>query len=268
MKFRTALVLVLVGAVGAAAWVLSEAQPLRLEYCTARALTYQSTVDLEQAQWASLMAAEAQRRGLPVRATTIAIATAFQESKIHNLRYGDRDSVGLFQQRPSQGWGTRKQILNPHYAIDHFYAALATIPGYQRMAITEAAQRVQHSAFPSAYAEHEPEARALSSTLRGYSPAEFSCQLRDRSPGDPMKVRADVAGVFGTTGVVRRGAIEFANPGNATAGWGLAHYLVAQAARLRITGVSYDGHRWTVKDSPKGWVTADAAKGRIRVTTD
>lgn len=266
MKFRTAVILTLLLAVGAAAWVLSEARPLRLEGCTASASTYTSTVDLEQAQWASLMAAEAQQRGMPVRATTIAIATAFQESKIHNVEYGDRDSVGLFQQRPSQGWGTRKQILRPTYSIGRFYSALAKVHGYQDMAITEAAQRVQHSAFPGAYAAHEPEARALASTLRGYSPAKFSCILHEREPGDARTVQQDVGGLFDTHSQVRHGAIEFSRPGDATAGWGLAHYLVAQAARLHITGVSYDGHRWTVRDSPDGWVKARADDTHIRVT--
>jgi hypothetical protein len=267
VKFRTAVILTLAIAVGAAAWVLSEDRPLRLEGCTARASTYESTVDLEQAQWASLMAAEAQRRGMPVRATTIAIAAAFQESKIHNIEYGDRDSIGLFQQRPSQGWGTREQILDPRYAIGRFYSALEKVHGYGDMAITEAAQRVQHSAFPAAYAAHEPAARALASTLRGYSAAKFSCTLRDRDAGDPRAVRKDVVGLFDTTGRLRHGAVEFSRPGDAAAGWGLAHYLVAQAARLHITGVSYAGHRWTVKDSPDGWVKARAGGDHIRVTT-
>lgn len=268
MKFRTALLFAVVGAVGAAAWVLRESGPVLIEQCTARALDYESTIDLEQAQWASLMAAEAHQRGLPVRATTIAIATAFQESKMHNIDYGDRDSLGLFQQRPSQGWGTPKQIMNPTYAIGRFYAALASVPGYEDMAITEAAQRVQRSAYPTAYAEHEPQARALASTLRGFSPAKFSCQLGDREPGDPKAVRDDVVSLFSTQGRIDHDAVDFTRPGDETAGWSLAHYLVAQAARLRITEVSYDGHRWTAKDSPEGWVKAKAPADRIHVETN
>lgn len=268
MKFRTALILVVVVAVGAAVWVLNESRPLVFEQCTATALDYESTIDLEQARWASLMAAEAHQRGLPVRATTIAIATAFQESKLRNIDYGDRDSLGLFQQRPSQGWGTPEQIMDPAYAIGRFYTALTKVPGYETMAITEAAQHVQRSAYPAAYAEHEPQARALASTLRGYSPAKFSCQLRDRGRGDATAVRDDVLRLFTTRSSIDGDAVDFTRLDNETAGWSLAHYLVAQAARLRITAVSYDGHRWTVKDSAEGWVKAKAPADRIHVETD
>src|SRR5687768_13648900 len=80
------------------------------------------TVELsqEQAYYAGLMAAIALRRELPARAVSIALATAFQESKLRNLDHGDRDSVGLFQQRPSQGWGTEEQLVDPAYAINAF----------------------------------------------------------------------------------------------------------------------------------------------------
>src|SRR5690349_23736470 len=113
-------------------------EPARSEYCVAEVGTTRAQIDLEQARWTTLMSAIAQRRGMPPRATTIAIATAFQESKIHNIDYGDRDSVGLFQQRPSQGWGTREQILDPEYAINTFYNSLAKVDGYEAMIITDA----------------------------------------------------------------------------------------------------------------------------------
>ncbi len=98
------------------------------------------TVELstDPAENAALISAIAVRRGMPARAASIALATAFQESKLRNLDHGDRDSVGLFQQRPSQGWGTARQIQNPYYAINGFYDALAKIDGYQAMRITEA----------------------------------------------------------------------------------------------------------------------------------
>ena len=103
--------------------------------------------DPSQTRYAATITAVAVKRGLPPRAATIAIATALQESKLRNLRYGDRDSVGLFQQRPSQGWGTEEQILDPVYAVNRFYDALVKIKGYESMEITEgrpggAAQRL------------------------------------------------------------------------------------------------------------------------------
>lgn len=79
---------------------------------------------------------------------TIALATALQESALRNIDYGDRDSLGLFQQRPSQGWGTPAQIMDPVYSAGVFYDRLAEVPGYSRLPLTVAAQRVQRSGFP------------------------------------------------------------------------------------------------------------------------
>ena len=78
---------------------------------------------------------------MPARAATIALATAYQESGLRNLDHGDRYSLGLFQQRPSQGWGTRNQMQDPYYSINAFYDALAKIKDYQSLRITVAAQK-------------------------------------------------------------------------------------------------------------------------------
>ncbi len=107
-----------------------------------------------QAGIAATIAGVATRRRLPVRAVTIAYATALQESDLENLPYGDRDSVGIFQQRPSQGWGTRAELLNPIYATTRFFEALVAIPGYQKLPIYQAAQDVQRSADGSAYSQY------------------------------------------------------------------------------------------------------------------
>ena len=101
------------------------------------------------------------RLGLPARGWVIAVATAMQESTLRNLAGGDRDSVGLFQQRPSQGWGSPAQLQDPVYASEKFFAKLATISGWQTMPLTDAAQAVQVSAFPDAYAKWEASATQL-----------------------------------------------------------------------------------------------------------
>jgi hypothetical protein len=118
--------------------------------------------------------------GLPKRAMVIAVACAMQESNLHNLASevlpesfsytdegtgSDHDSVGLFQQRPSSGWGTVKDLMNPDYAAKQFYAALIKIPGWDTMALTYAAQTVQVSAYPDAYAKHEANAQAVVDAL-------------------------------------------------------------------------------------------------------
>ncbi|GGK36669.1 hypothetical protein GCM10010124_31640 [Pilimelia terevasa] len=97
--------------------------------------------------------------------------TAMQESGLRNLPGGDRDSVGLFQQRPSQGWGTVAQLRDPAYAATKFYQRLAKVPGWERMSVTDAAQAVQRSAYPNAYAKHEPAAIRLLTAIGTGLPA-------------------------------------------------------------------------------------------------
>ncbi|WP_061294077.1 C40 family peptidase [Herbidospora cretacea] len=105
--------------------------------------------------------------GLPGRAVVIAIATALQESHLRNLTYGHLDSIGLFQQRPSQGWGTKEQILDPEYAARQFYERLVEVSGWERLPLTRAAQAVQRSAFPDAYAKWETLAQHVVDGLTG-----------------------------------------------------------------------------------------------------
>ncbi|GAA0617389.1 C40 family peptidase [Streptomyces crystallinus] len=104
--------------------------------------------------------------GVPVRGQVVAIATALQESGLRNLSYGDRDSLGLFQQRPSQGWGTVAQIMDPVYSARKFYEHLLKVRGWQSMPVTVAAQAVQRSGFPTAYARHESTAVNVVASLR------------------------------------------------------------------------------------------------------
>jgi hypothetical protein len=229
----------------------------------------------DQAQNASLIAAIGVRRGLPARAVSIALATAYQESKIRNLSHGDRDSIGIFQQRPSQGWGTVAQISDEHYAINKFYEALEKVDGYQTMRITEAAQRVQRSGFPEAYEEHAPDARALASALTGYSPGgAFSCiATGPRGHGTASAASTSLTRAYGDLDIARTGArqdftvtVGAKGSGNRT-GWSVAQYLVAHADRLDVTRVSFDARTWrTGRDSEKGWVRSSASPTRVTVS--
>ena len=253
--------------------------------CTAEVDGHEVEVSGEQAENATLISAIAVRRGLPARAASIALATAYQESKLENIDYGDRDSVGLFQQRPSQGWGTVEQLLDPVYATNAFYDALVQVDGYEQMEITEAAQLVQRSAYPTAYADHEADARALASALTGYSPAAFSCDLDGGAPSadDRLEasgltaraeaVRAAILERFGdlptggyAPGGVSTGHMEGSahydgraidvffrpvNEDNKARGWAVAHYLVGNAARLEVRTVIFDDRIWTAGSD--GW---------------
>jgi hypothetical protein len=263
-------------------------QTLVPDRCQATVQGRTVTLDPEQAGNAALIAALSVRRGMPAHAATIALAAAYQESKLYNLQYGDRDSLGLFQQRPSQGWGTRAQILDPPHAINAFYDALDRIGSYESMPVTVAAQKVQRSGYPSAYADHEPDARVLASALTGNSRRAFSCRIADAPDAAPTKldaegltprmdaVRSDLEAAFGpqTTGGYAPGGIHSGHmkgsahyvgravdvfvrpvsPANKTRGWAMAQYLVAQAARLGIEHVIFDGRIWTAGAlSGDGW---------------
>lgn len=118
-------------------------------------------LDRDQLENARVIMQVGSSMGVPRRGIEIALATAMQESQLKNLDYGDRDSVGLFQQRPSSGWGTISQLTDPPTSARKFYDALLKVRDWQAMALTVAAQTVQRSAFPNAYAQWEPLAVAL-----------------------------------------------------------------------------------------------------------
>jgi hypothetical protein len=142
-------------------------------------------MDPEQLQNASLIADVAMRRGLPDEAVIVALATAQQESKLRNIDYGDADSVGLFQQRPSQGWGSKEQILDPLYSTGKFFDALVKVRNWQNLTVAAAAQAVQRSAFPDAYTSWQPYGTALAAALTGNSLGQLTCRLGH--PGVDLK---------------------------------------------------------------------------------
>ena len=155
----------------------------------------------EQAQVAATIAGVAARHRLPRQAVTIALAAALQESKLHNLDYGDRDSVGIFQQRPSEGWGSATELQDPIYATTKFYAALLKVHGYAKMPVDQAAQAVQHSADGSAYQQWTDIAGQLAGSFTGKSPHTVSCwytpsgqaNLAGMEQASPPDVRASGA---------------------------------------------------------------------------
>ncbi|MEV0705807.1 M23 family metallopeptidase [Saccharopolyspora sp. NPDC050389] len=146
---------------------------------------------------------------VPEHGLIIALVTAIQESRLRNLDHGDRDSLGLFQQRPSQGWGTPAHILNPTYAATQFYRHLLAIPNWPAISLNDAAQAVQRSGFPNAYARHEPAARQLLTALAGYSctgtppgewavPVHGQCTSRFGPRGLDFHRGLDIAAPLGT----------------------------------------------------------------------
>ncbi len=232
-------------------------------------------LDFGQAANAATVAAVAVREHLPAQALTIAYATAFQESKLENLAYGDRDSVGIFQQRPSQGWGTAAQLQDPAYAARAFFGALVKVPDYTTIPVYQAAQDVQHSADGFAYDQYAQASAQLAADFTAsphavtcwYSPAAQAADQNSPTRLDLHGAAQELDSMFGTpgqggalTGVtrIRSGAADLITtaPG---AGWTVANWLVTHASSYGITQVSYAGYQWKAQLSETSWQSVPAA---------
>lgn len=234
-------------------------------------------LDFDQARNAATIADVAVYDHLPERALAIAYATALQESKLANLDYGTSDSVGLFQQRPSQGWGSAQDLQNPVYAAQAFFesgpSALTRIHDYTSLSIAEAAQRVQHSADGSAYARWTDEASDLATDFMTaphavtcwYDPAtrarEIGASTRPDLRGAAQKLENTVFGRPRPDGIVTH--VTSANGGQSEifnvrsgGGWAVANWLVTNAASFGITHVAYDGYQWTASLTETSWQPA------------
>lgn len=271
------VLLALVGMAGIVAVVNSFSGTLKLPKigpaCVVRA-DGEVTLDAVQMANAATIAAVGVRRRMPERAVVVALATAFQESKLENLEHGDRDSLGLFQQRPSQGWGTAEQVRDPRYAAGKFYAALKKVKGWQDMRVTDAAQRVQRSAYPNAYEKWADESAVLARALTGRATGAVECTVS----GDPV-VRGAAAATALMNGLRLdwgRGLTEAAGQAagvtvtvtDTSAGWRYAHWLVAHASDTGLERVRFAGLEW---DAPGGkWqpVTAGRAAGDGQVVAE
>jgi hypothetical protein len=238
---------------------------------------------VEQMANAATITAVGVRLGMPERAVQVALATAMQESKLRNLPHlgarNDHDSVGLFQQRPSQGWGTERQLADPGYATERFYRALRQVAGWQRLRITEAAQRVQRSAFPEAYQQWAPQARVLATALLGDRPGAVTCAVPADPParGQPAAAALGVAlardwGAGQGSGLERAPAgtlrlAAAAAPGvtvlatDARTGWRYAHWLVAHAAERGVIRVRFADLEWTAAAGT--WTSAGGSSGEV-----
>jgi hypothetical protein len=244
-------VLLIAAGVGAFWWLrsrnLTEPVPGQ-QRCVATANNKMAVVDLDQAHFASIIAGVSVRRGLSPRAASIALATAYQETGIRNLTYGDRDSVGLFQQRPSQGWGTKQQLMDPSYAAGRFYDALVKIRNWETEDINNVAQKVQRSGYPEAYNDHEADARVLASALTGQSPAGFSCLDRTGAAGDVKELRRSLQRTFGNLDDSADGSVITIRARGDRRAWAYAHYAVANASLYGVTTVKIESQSWQTQD--------------------
>ncbi len=238
--------------------------PLRSDYCTAKT-SGEVTLTLDQMANAATISAVGIRRGVPERAVTVALATALQESKLANLDGGDRDSIGLFQQRPSQGWGTPAQIANPRYAAGQFYTALLRVHNWQRLSITAAAQAVQRSAIPSGYAKWASDAQILASALMGDKSAAVACNVPTTPTTRGPRALSDLTSIlkqdWGTAASVHTEtpdslALDVSGP---QAGWQYAHWLVAHASDSGLERVQFGNLAWTASKGVWGSIPRSQA---------
>ena len=220
----------------------------------------------DQAGIAATIAGVAARHRLPTRAVTIALAAALQESQLQNLNYGDRDSVGVFQQRPSQGWGTTAELEDPVYATTKFFAALVRVPGYTTMPAGQAAQDVQHSADGYAYGQWVEVATLLAGYFTGAPQAGVSCWYTSAAKPNlagALKQLTETFGPQGTDGVLagvttdrsvkKKIAVVHVQRDGA---WTVASWLVAHAQQYGISQIRYAGYVWTAGNGSMGWQRA------------
>lgn len=264
-----ALALALVGGgIYTAVTFVQRSETLIAEKCTAVAGSQKAELAPDQAANAALITAVAVRRGLPARAASIALATSMQESKLRNIEHGDQagpDSRGLFQQRPSQGWGTSEQVMDPYHATGSFYDALVKIPGYETLEITSAAQQVQRSAYPQAYAQHEAMGRAFASALTGQSTEALDCTLRTpEGTGDVDALHSELRAAFGNLTASTEGNTLVVDA-SGTQAWAVGQWAVANAKSLSITQVDVEGHSWN-RQARNGWQATPGDPGQVTVT--
>jgi hypothetical protein len=230
------------------------------------------SLDTDQAGIAATIAGVAARHKLPRRAVTIAYAAALQESGMHNLAYGDRDSVGVFQQRPSQGWGTASQLTDPIYATTRFFAALVRVPDYTKLPVDQAAQDVQRSADGSAYQQYAQVAAQLSGYFTGAAPHAVSCWFTPAGQADLTAAAQGMAQAFGPDGggaVVGITTVRSGQKKSSVAvvraqqdlAWTAAGWLVANAEQYGIRQVRYAGYDWNAAQGTMGWQRESRTQG-------
>ena len=237
-------------------------------------------IDTEQAAVAATMVGAVTKYHvkLPEHATVLVLAAALQESKLRNLAAGagDRDSVGVLQQRPSQGWGSvpgevdtiaarARRLTDIGFATTAFLDYLVQhVPGWRRMSLAEAAQAVQRSADASgeSYAQHEVEAQELADALQGMKPAAITCDFEAPTVVASATKVADQAGYeLGINTPRAVGPRTVRVPG---AAWQTVAWFIANGNRLGIERVAYDGKLWTRSD---GWTASGAATKKAVVAT-
>ena len=256
----TLVLLVAVVVLGAGVYVTFRHVPTILGEtgCTAGSGHTAVALDSQQAQIAATIAGVAHQRGMPSRALTVAYATAMQETHLHDPHYGDLDSVGVFQQRPSEGWGPASKLIDPVYASTRFFRALAQVPGYRRMPVYKAAQAVQHSADGYAYEQYQEMAAHLTTAFAGAPRAVWCWPAAGKGKAQLVPARRAIVKAFGPLTASRSASTRDApsllvQAPQPSLGWAVAAWLVTHAGKYRLHDVRYAGFRWPAPSGHSGW---------------
>lgn len=221
------------------------------------------TLSLSRAENAAEVTSVVIQRGLPERAAVLVLGAALQESKLDNIPSGegDRDSVGILQQRPSQGWGTVANLSNVRYATGKFLDALVKIDNWQKDSLAAVVQKVQISADGAAYAKHEGEAQVLADALMGTTTAGVTCDFDPPTAvASPARIGTQLAAqlpVNTPTATDRELTIRGAS-------WATTAWLITHANRYGIDSVRYHGKVW---HRSKGWKDDTSAAATEVVAT-
>lgn len=260
---RATMVLALLLTVGGYIALRHSVPVLEPASCDAEGTGQPVSLEVGQAQIAATIAGVASRRALPSKAVTIAYATALQESKLTNLQSGDLDSVGVFQQRPSEGWGPARLLEDPVYASAKFFEALTQVQGYAGLPVYQAAQAVQHSADGFAYNQYATVAARLSQAFTGQLPHAVWCWYPGASGRrDLPAAEAGLSHTFGPLRVrpVRLAGTQASAPPAAgvsmphvSGGWAVSAWLVSHAGAYGIRAISYQGYQWRAGHAAGGW---------------
>ncbi|MEO8851287.1 MAG: hypothetical protein ABI360_06115, partial [Allobranchiibius sp.] len=176
---------------------------------------------------------------------------------------GDRDSLGLFQQRPSQGWGTERQIQDPVYSSTAFYNKLTEIPSWETQDIAVVSQEVQRSGVPTAYANHVTAATVLTASLDGTSPEKVACRLEPATTSStPTAVVTKIARQSGLQAVAGTSDVTFRARTSQRA-WAVAAWAVTHAEAEGISSVTVGNREWVRQRGRAGatWVASTKATG-------
>jgi murein DD-endopeptidase MepM/ murein hydrolase activator NlpD len=214
----------------------------------------------QQVRNAAIIIRVGQDMKVPPRGWVVAVATALQESRLTNLPHlganNDHDSIGLFQQRPSQGWGTVEQLADPAYQSRKFFEKLLRIPNWEALPLTVAAQRVQVSAYPNAYAKHESFASRIVDALTGGASRAagnllaLQCAAAGEiaASGWTLPLRGPITSGFRTPARPGHNGVDIAVPKGTAIRAASAGYVLVATCNAHVGGSAYscnrDGGTW------------------------